>query len=358
MTNNIRISKNDVARGFAHFFIFTFVVAAIVVAGIVAENNAPPMYSYSSGFDSGNPYMPPEFNKTNYNILFDQHSHTTASDGDLTVEENLLWHISQGYNACVLTDHGTFENSYIMRDLARNSYNDTIKILIGEEWSTDRIHMNFILPPNITPSELETIPDPIDNPTDQDIQDMINLIHGLNGLVIVDHFPWSILAAHMDTHPTRQQVINWGADFIEIVNGWDFDLPSYQLCEEQNVGLITGTDMHSPYGVYGWTTINVSTYTEQAIFNELQARRTNIIYNQTGALYSSDTILNPNYLWLQPLISIGRAMKVYDLGNDEYDWTGITIALTFAYGFFIVAEVFRILNNKFWAKVNNKRNKL
>jgi len=300
--------------------------------------------------------MPYEFNDTKYNILFDQHSHTTASDGVLTAEENLLWHISQGFNACVLTDHHSFANSFIMRDLARNSYNDTIKVLIGVEWDTNRIHINIILPPNVTLTDIESIPPRNSNPSDQDIIDLVDLVHSLNGIVIADHFPWSIVDAGMINHPTRQQVIEWGFDYIEIVNGWDFDLESYKLCQEQGCGIITGTDMHSPYGVYGWTVMNVSTYTEQAIFDQLQARRTDIIYNCSGVPFNVNTVLNPEYVLMTPLISIGRLFKVYDLGGNEYDWTGITIALAYGYGFFIVAELFRILNNKFWAKMNSKRN--
>lgn len=51
-------------------------------------------------------------------------------------------------------------------------------------YSSCRIHMNLI---DIN----ETIPVTGPVPTDQELQDVINKVHALGGLVIVNHIPWS-----------------------------------------------------------------------------------------------------------------------------------------------------------------------
>ncbi len=50
----------------------------------------------------------------------------------------------------VLTDHNTFEGVYEIRDIARNEFNNSFKVLLGVEWTTDNGHFNLIFPPNTT----------------------------------------------------------------------------------------------------------------------------------------------------------------------------------------------------------------
>jgi len=51
------------------------------------------------------PHIPPGYNKTKYNVVFDHHSHTKFSDGALTIKQNVEWHIAMGFNALAITDH-------------------------------------------------------------------------------------------------------------------------------------------------------------------------------------------------------------------------------------------------------------
>ncbi|TFG18022.1 MAG: PHP domain-containing protein [Promethearchaeota archaeon] len=57
-----------------------------------------------------NPLSPPNYNKSKYNVIFDQHSHTHYSDGKLTIKQNIEWHIAMGYNALAITDHNNMRH--------------------------------------------------------------------------------------------------------------------------------------------------------------------------------------------------------------------------------------------------------
>ncbi|MHA1401784.1 MAG: PHP domain-containing protein, partial [Candidatus Heimdallarchaeaceae archaeon] len=126
-------------------------------------------------------------------MLLDGHSHTYYSDGYLSPKQNLLWHISMGFNAIVLTDHNTFDGVEEIRRIAREEFNDTIKVLRGFEWTTDRCHLNVILPPEVEPEEYEslvTFKSYSYTPTDAEIKQLIDQAHNIGALVVVNHILW------------------------------------------------------------------------------------------------------------------------------------------------------------------------
>jgi hypothetical protein len=66
------------------------------------------------------------------------------------------------------------------------------------------------------------------------------------------------------------------------------------LKHKGKIGMITGTDMHSPNGlasggVHGWTSLNLNEITEDALMEELRKKNTYI-------LYSKKPYLDPKYL--------------------------------------------------------------
>ncbi len=327
------IARKGIFGVLKRLFLFVFITALVIVPAILAKNNAPTQY-LSGDFDFSTAYHPPELNATQWNILLDQHSHTELSDGVLTPEQNVLWHIAGGYNACVITDHGTIDNAVAARTIARQKFNNTIKVLIGEEWSTHRFHMNLL---NLT----SAVPILTDDPTDGQIQDAIDAAHAQGGIVVVDHVPW--MKERTSSFPTLDELVAWGVDYIEVLNGGDFDLESYEYCKDHALGIISGTDMHSPGKVYGWTTLNVTEFTEEAILGELLARRTGIIYNFTGIdpAQIAGMVENPEFTILEPLIYLGRMFQVYDLGNDQYDWVGIAVVGGYLFGAFAISEFIR-----------------
>ncbi len=320
------------------FVLFVFVTTLVLVAAVLAENNAPDQY-LSNTFSFSSAYRPPELNGSRWNILLDQHSHTNFSDGEMTPEQNVLWHIAGGYNACFITDHNNIDGVLAARTIARTKYNDTIKVLVGEEWTTDRIHLNFL---NIT----SVVPLVSDNPTDGQIQDAINAAHAQWGIVVVNHVPW--MKNRSPTFPSLDQLVAWGVDYIEVLNGGDFDLQSFEFCKNNGLGIISGTDVHDPGNIYGWTTLNVTEFTEEAILDELLARRTDVIYNFTGINPALITGMaeNPEFTILKPLIYLWRMIRNYDLGHDQYDWVGIAILGLYFLGAFGISEGVRFVYRK------------
>ncbi|MHA2035742.1 MAG: CehA/McbA family metallohydrolase [Promethearchaeota archaeon] len=235
------------------------------------------------------PHIPPNYDNNQYNIVFDHHSHTSFSDGELTIKQNVEWHIAMGFNAIAITDHNNMHHLDEI-DKVREEYAEKgILILSGIEWTTNRIHLNLL--------GLSKWENKISYRTTEDkIIETINRAHDLGAIVVCDHIPWSIFEFNMKEHPSRESLLEWGVDYIEIINDDSkpenvYDQESYNFCIQNNnkIGMITGTDMHTPDGlagggVHGWTLMNIKEFTEEALIAELQKKQTNIIYSKTPYL--------------------------------------------------------------------------
>ena len=321
-----------------NFLIFTLVIFAAIGISIPLIINPVSHYAYTDSDWDDFSYTP-QYNHSEWNVLLDPHSHTYYSDGHLSPRQNLLWHLSMGFNAMVLTDHNTFEGVEEIRNIARTEYNDSIKVFVGMEWTTDRIHMNLILPPNATAEEYETLitfNSYAYTPTDDEIQEIIDLTHGLGGVITVNHIPWSM--DFTTNHPTRQQLFNWGIDNIEVINEETFDNESYYFCLDNGLGMLAGTDMHTAEAVYSWTSLNVTEFTEEAIFAEIKARQTGLIFNGIASPYPIVHEINPAYIAVYPLTQFGLFFKsMYSSGM-----LGIQLSIFFAYlygTFFLIAGI-------------------
>lgn len=207
-------------------------------------------------------------------IYFDPHSHTTFSDGNATPEQNLLWHIEKGFNAIAVTDHNNIVGALETQRIAREKYNDTIKVLVGTEWTTNRIHMSLI-------GINKMVYVPYGTPSDEHIKKAISDTHAQGGVAVVNHLVYS--KQRMPKHPSLDQLTEWGIDYVEILNDDVFDYDSYQYCQNNKVAMTTGTDMHQQsQGVYGWTILIVAEFTEEAILAELLGYNTTIVYDEDG----------------------------------------------------------------------------
>ncbi|MFX0102357.1 MAG: CehA/McbA family metallohydrolase [Candidatus Hodarchaeota archaeon] len=188
----------------------------------------------------------------------DLHGHTLASDGWMTPEQNIKWHIANGFDAFVLTDHNTGANNKEILSL-QPKYPE-ILIIPGYEWTASRLHLNFI--------GIEDFPDkPSGNPSDGEIQDAITKAKALGAVVMVDHISWTKDQPRLRSgeliHPTREQLLDWGCDGFEINNEmyWH-DARTLVKLDEWNhewkgrkIFAGTGTDVHNPFKewVTGWT---------------------------------------------------------------------------------------------------------
>ena len=235
------------------------------------------------------PHILPGYDGKKYNIVFDHHSHTNYSDGVLSINQNVEWHLAMGFNALAITDHNNMRHLEKIDKVKEEYAKKDIIILSGIEWTTNRIHLNFLGVPNWEPKIKYRV-------KEDDIINAINYAHDQGGVVVCNHIPWSLYEFHMKTHPSREILLDWGIDYIEIVNDDClpenvYDKESYDFCLKHNgkIGMITGTDMHNPDdlasgGVHGWTLLNLKEITEEALMEELRKKKTKIIYSETPYL--------------------------------------------------------------------------
>nr|MDO8115078.1 CehA/McbA family metallohydrolase [Candidatus Sigynarchaeota archaeon] len=193
-----------------------------------------------------------------HGFFIDLHGHTTASDGWLTPEQLIKWHIANDYDAFVLTDHNTGVNNKPI--LALQPKYPEILIIPGYEWTTDRLHLNFI--------GIEDYPNPVPkNPTDEQCADAITKAKALGAIVLVDHITWTKDQPRLRSgeliHPTREQLLDWGADGFEINNEMYWHDPMtltfldeiHHEWKGRKIFAGTGTDIHNPFRSFptGWT---------------------------------------------------------------------------------------------------------
>lgn len=194
-------------------------------------------------------------------FYLDTHSHTIASDGWMTPEENVQWHVANGFDAMVVTDHNTTDSN--APSLALQDKYPDILIIPGYEWTTPRIHLNFI--------GLETWPEKVSlarNPSDAEVRRAIAKAKELGAVVQVDHISWTKAQGYHrtgeTTHPTREQLVAWGIDGFEINNEMRWYDPRSLHWLDQFRGehpdhrplyVATGTDVHNPMKEWatGWT---------------------------------------------------------------------------------------------------------
>jgi predicted metal-dependent phosphoesterase TrpH len=328
---------------------FTLIVAVIFALSAVIAAAGPSRNLYADDAWQNVSYTAPGYNSSTHNIVLDQHSHTLYSDGKLTIKQNIEWHLAMGFNCIVITDHNTMANKEEIA-AAKLEYAGRAIIIQGMEWTTGRIHMNFL---GLTDWDFKEFPIPA-NPSNADIQRAITEAKRQGAVVTTNHFPWSLNQAKMTTHPSRVQMRDWGTDFIEIVNDdshYDnmYDDESVQFCLDNGIGMITGTDMHRPDqleagAVHGWTILNASEFTEDAVMVELRARRTEIIVNYAGYRDQGTYEENPLYMAVFPLAELGSIfVNIFSRGlrADE-----IVIFAAYTYLIFAGMEITRFMKDR------------
>ncbi len=322
-----------------HLLIFVIIVGIILGASVLTRVFGAPRYIYSDdSWENSVPFNP----QTDiiYDILLDQHSHSKYSDGKLTLKQNIEWHLALGFTAVVITDHNTLKNADEIQILASEYANKCI-IIQGMEWTTNTVHLNFI---GIKEWNLK-IPR---NPTNVDIKQAIDEVHRQNGTVTFNHPEYTRRFVE-EYIPPNYVLMSWGVDFIEVINGVDFDEDSYYFVQENNdsIGMITGTDMHSPQKedggrVHAWTALNISSFSEEAVMNALRSHKTEIIINQFGIERHGEFEYNKFYDFFSPFYRLGDILIYYNLRNDRtydlYHRIILNVFLSYSSLIFVVVE--------------------
>ncbi|KAI8074847.1 polymerase/histidinol phosphatase-like protein [Gongronella butleri] len=269
-------------------------------------------------------YLTPYNQSFQYNILLDGHSHTNYSDGKMNPRQLLDWHIANGFNAVMVTDHNTLSGGQAAEQLALNDdyYRERIVVIPGMEYSCCRIHMNLI-----GINETIQVGPPV--PTDQDLQAVINRTHALGGIVIVNHIPWSNTTqsgydvARLPNHPSIEDLVAWGVDGFEVINQGTFDTISLAAAQQHNLIQMIGSDVHDPsVPVNAWLAVN-STMDKASILAEIVARRTSFLYDPTGTPQRAYPSMSAAYDRLSPLTLLGDYFSMfYSLNKGMYSFQG------------------------------------
>ncbi|KAJ1845748.1 hypothetical protein LPJ70_002369 [Coemansia sp. RSA 2708] len=306
------------------------VILLLVAVGIpVSDNGVPQPGDYTQmefkWTTDPRSYLSP-MNSTfgDYNVLLDAHLHTTYSDGVLSPKQVIEYAIANGYNAIIVTDHQTVEGSLVAKEYAEKHYRDQITVITGMEYTCCRIHMNLI---GINESIAVSPP----FPSDDELRDVINKVHDMGGMVIVNHIPWSNTTmlpwgdARLPGNPTREELFDWGVDGFEVVNQNTFDLRSYQFVQDHSDRLValTGSDMHYPASSYAWTTINATDRSAEAILDEIRNRRTSFLLDASGTRPVQDPPFKDDYFKYAPWGLIGDYFYGYaDRYRGQYSFQG------------------------------------
>ena len=260
-------------------------------------------------------------------VLVDMHAHTLHSDGDMSLAQLGAWERSQGVEAVVVTDHNTLTNVGEGGGGGEATGGDPI-LLPGIEYTTCRCHLNLVGVEDES-GLLPTSP----FPSDADLAALIAEVHARDGLVIVNHLPWSLHSLPLAGLPSRTQFADWGVDGFEVVNGAVTDWASLLFARSHNLSIVAGSDVHSPYSrMSGWTSVRVppGNKTRNGILHALREGQTSVLIDPS--------LFGPRHLypvvegesWLESgmasmiWVAMGRFLTsfAYSYEQGQYDFAG------------------------------------
>ncbi|KNC49543.1 PHP domain-containing protein [Thecamonas trahens ATCC 50062] len=252
-------------------------------------------------------------------VLVDGHAHTTASDGRMSLHQLAAWEASQGFDAFFVTDH----NVYGPEAAEMASRSSGVLPLAGQEYTTCRAHLNIY--------GVAKRYEPISPfPTNDELKELITDVHAAGGLVSVNHLPWSAWSMPLASLPSRAQWHAWGADMFEVVNSGIFDWETFIFARRAGMGVIAGTDVHSPYTrAASWTAIRPANLSAAAILDELRRARTNILLEAVASprhgLYpvvAGESWTRAGMVWWLFTALGAFAENFYTLATGQYDFAG------------------------------------
>lgn len=262
-------------------------------------------------------------------ILFDGHSHTTYSDGKMSVDELIQWHIQYGYNAFALTDHNKIGGKGLQeaRELIKTKYNNSLILIPGVEWTTCRFHMNFL-----GINSTDGLPAWDNNLTDDGVRQLINEVHKRGGVVTFNHRRWSEYSG-LEVW-SMEQLLDFNVDFIEAANQEGLDFQAIQFARKSNnkIGIMAGSDVHSGSFVpHMWGVINATSFSEAAIMDELRNHRESFILAQVGVpqLVTREETISSSYIFCYPWVQLGWFLTDYWVYTDENACKGQPVTVTF-----------------------------
>lgn len=157
-------------------------------------------------------------------VLANFHTHTTQSNGFLTPEQAVLWHLQRGYKVVAITDSNTVKGGEIARSFVERT-KLRVTVLVGEEFR-GKTHLVLL---NIR-SDI--------SPRDFDVPSAIKEAKRQGGIAIAAH-PWT-------SKHSLEDLVNWGVDGFEIVNGATLGDDKLQtLCKQRKLAALGNLDLRS-----------------------------------------------------------------------------------------------------------------
>ncbi len=167
-------------------------------------------------------------------VLANFHTHTTQSNGFLTPEQAVLWHLRRGYKIVAITDSNTVKGGEIAKKFVeRANLHPALRtlnpfpltVLVGEEFR-GKTHLVML---NIRRDI---------SPRDFGVSSAIREAKRQGGVVIAAH-PWS--GRH-----SIYELLEWGVDGFEIVNGVVLgDEKLRALCRKHGLAVLGSLDFRS-----------------------------------------------------------------------------------------------------------------
>ena len=334
------------------FLAYCMVVTVIIYTAVIVHLDGPRKFKYkiADWLDPANQHHPSGYDSSKLNVLLDTHFHTRHSDGLMTVEEGIAWHIAMGFNAFFVTDHDTLSNADDIRRL-KEKYKDQILVMQGVEISTKRGDLAVLGLKDWDFSKLEGLG------PDEKVERVVEEAHRQGAVVQICHFPWSTGGSKPrwkpGTHLTREKALDLRFDLMECCN-WDDDIAtidneSLEFCRQHpgEIAPVAVTDMHQPDKdrLCGWTLLHVDEFSEDAIMAELRARRTDVLLIPGGIPYPTKHAENPRYTLVKPLAMLGALFISMHKGGavSNIDTKGIVAWFFYLVVLFILLELFKLL---------------
>ena len=208
-------------------------------------------------------------------FLLNLHTHTIIFEGLLSPEQLIRWHIANGYNGLVVSDHNTCRGITAIEQAARK-INPRFLVIPGVEYSSWRIHLNLIGIRKFLWPKL------IIWPGNHAIQKVIKAVHEMGGLVQFNHRGWYKHAGV----PTNEQLYAWGIDGIEVYNGFGFydhagELFTKRINENsppnRPIFASAGVDLHGPEQLWRvYTEVLTDKHSVEGVLEALRAGRTRV----------------------------------------------------------------------------------
>jgi predicted metal-dependent phosphoesterase TrpH len=269
-----------------------------------------------------------ELTPIEHNVVLDQHAHTNFKGGNLSIRQNIRWHLANGFNAMVITEHNTFNDPKLLAEV-QAEFGSQFHILEGMEWTTERIHMNFL---NLNSWEMKIPP----HPTDEDVQQAIKHAHDHGAIVVVNHARQQ--RKKDPTSPTFEQLLAWGIDFVEVQGQKWYDEDAVKFCQQHGLGMISGTDVHFPIPVNGWTLLQVKEISIPTIIQALKDRQTQVLYDQKGSPDYTIRRLPKKSRNKLIFLLIGQVFSQTDHSQLRIHWTRILTVLGILGTIFLLAQ--------------------